>query len=59
MAARVAAAALEAGAVIGTSGEQTSLFLAPPLIIQEDQVLALLEALDVGLAVADAELAVG
>ena len=57
VAARVAAAALDAGAVIGTSGEQTSLFLAPPLIIEENEVLALLEALDTGLAVADAELA--
>jgi len=59
VAARVAAAALEAGAVIGTSGEQTSLFLAPPLIIEEEEVLALLEALDAGLDVADAELAAG
>ena len=45
-----------AGALIGTSGEQTSLFLAPPLIIEEDSALRLLEALDSGLAVADAEL---
>jgi 4-aminobutyrate aminotransferase-like enzyme len=56
LAARVAAAALDAGALIGTSGEQTSLFLAPPLIIGEDDALRLLEALDAGLAVADAEL---
>jgi 4-aminobutyrate aminotransferase-like enzyme len=33
VASRVALRALEAGAVIGTSGEQTSLFLAPPLVI--------------------------
>lgn len=56
IAARVAEAALQAGALIGTSGEQTSLFLAPPLIIDEDDVVRLLEALDSGLAVADAEL---
>ncbi|HEY6275850.1 MAG TPA: aminotransferase class III-fold pyridoxal phosphate-dependent enzyme [Streptosporangiaceae bacterium] len=56
IAARVAEAALQAGALIGTSGEQTSLFLAPPLIIEEDDVVRLLEALDSGLAVADAEL---
>ncbi len=56
VAARVASAALEAGALIGTSGEQTSLFLAPPLIIEEDSALLLLAALDSGLAVADAEL---
>jgi 4-aminobutyrate aminotransferase-like enzyme len=55
IAARVADAALEAGALIGTSGEQTSLFLAPPLIIEEDEVLRLLDALDAGLSVADAE----
>ena len=57
IAARVAASALEAGALIGTSGEQTSLFLAPPLIIEESDVVRLLEALDHGLEVADAELA--
>jgi 4-aminobutyrate aminotransferase-like enzyme len=56
VAARVADAALEAGAVIGTSGDQTSLFLAPPLIIEEEQVQVLLEALDTGLEVADAEM---
>ena len=42
--------------MIGTSGEQTSLFLAPPLIIEEEQVQVLLEALDTGLEVADAEM---
>jgi len=55
IAARVAAAALDAGALIGTSGEQTSLFLAPPLIIEQDDVLRLLDALDHGLDVADSE----
>jgi 4-aminobutyrate aminotransferase-like enzyme len=55
IAARVADAALQAGALIGTSGEQTSLFLAPPLIIDEHDALRLLEALDHGLSVADAE----
>jgi len=56
IASRVADAALQAGALIGTSGEQTSLFLAPPLIIDEHNVLRLLEALDSGLSVADAEI---
>ena len=51
---RVAARAMEAGAVIGTSGEQTSLFLAPPLVIQQDAE-RLLAALDHGLQVADEE----
>lgn len=56
IATRVAARAAEAGALIGTSGEQTSLFLAPPLIIGDDELERLLDALDHGLAVADAEL---
>lgn len=49
----VASRALEAGAVIGTSGEQTSLFLAPPLVISERESEQLLDALDHGLLVAD------
>ena len=53
IASRVALRALEAGAVIGTSGEQTSLFLAPPLIISRDESATLLDALDHGLTVAD------
>ncbi|MET0708783.1 MAG: aminotransferase class III-fold pyridoxal phosphate-dependent enzyme [Tardiphaga sp.] len=55
IATRVAARAMEAGAVIGTSGEQTSLFLAPPLIISAAESEALLEALDFGLQLADEE----
>jgi 4-aminobutyrate aminotransferase-like enzyme len=45
--------ALEAGAVIGTSGEQTSLFLAPPLVISNTEAMQLLDALDHGLDIAD------
>jgi DNA-binding FadR family transcriptional regulator len=45
--------ALEAGAVIGTSGEQTSLFLAPPLVVSNAEAMLLLDALDHGLDVAD------
>jgi 4-aminobutyrate aminotransferase-like enzyme len=45
--------ALEAGAVIGTSGEQTSLFLAPPLVISKTEAGLLLDALDHGLDIAD------
>jgi len=59
IASRVAARAMEAGAVIGTSGEQTSLFLAPPLIITLVESEALLEALDHGLELADAEFSRG
>jgi 4-aminobutyrate aminotransferase-like enzyme len=57
LASRVAARALEAGALIATSGEQTSLFLAPPLTISDEELARVLDALDEGLAVADAELA--
>lgn len=55
IASRVAAAALAAGAVIGTSGEQTSLFLAPPLIISAVQSETLLAILDAALDLADRE----
>jgi 4-aminobutyrate aminotransferase-like enzyme len=55
LASQVANRAMEAGALIGTSGEETSLFLAPPFIIQEPEVRLLLEALDHGLAIADEE----
>lgn len=55
IASRVAERALEAGAVIGTSGEQTSLFLAPPLVISEREADHLLDALDHGLDIADEE----
>ncbi|TIU48038.1 MAG: aminotransferase class III-fold pyridoxal phosphate-dependent enzyme [Mesorhizobium sp.] len=55
IASRVAARAIEAGAVIGTSGEQTSLFLAPSFIISDDELDTLISALDHGLELADAE----
>lgn len=55
IASRVSARALQAGALIGTSGEQTSLFLAPPFVISEAELNALLDALDQGLEVADQE----
>jgi 4-aminobutyrate aminotransferase-like enzyme len=46
---------MEAGALIGTSGEQTSVFLAPALVISEDELDLLLNALDHGLELADRE----
>ena len=49
LASRVAERTLEAGALIGTSGEQTSLFLAPALIISDSELDTLLAALDYGL----------
>ncbi|QCK85929.1 aminotransferase class III-fold pyridoxal phosphate-dependent enzyme [Phreatobacter aquaticus] len=55
IASRVSAHALASGAVIGTSGEQISLFLAPPLIISEAESEQLLAILDESLALADRE----
>ncbi|MBL8571313.1 MAG: aspartate aminotransferase family protein [Phreatobacter sp.] len=55
IASRVAGHALGAGAVIGTSGEQVSLFLAPPLIISEAESERLLSILDDSLFLADRE----
>jgi 4-aminobutyrate aminotransferase-like enzyme len=53
LASRVAGRAAEAGALIGTSGEETSLFIAPPLVIDERDLERILAALDHGLDVAD------
>lgn len=55
IATQVAARAAEAGALIGTSGEQTSLFIAPPLIIEECDLHRIIDALDHGLELADQE----
>jgi 4-aminobutyrate aminotransferase-like enzyme len=55
LASRIAARVLDAGAMIATSGEQTSLFIAPPLIVQQEQLMTLVEALDHGVELADAE----
>ena len=56
IASRVSARALEAGALIGTSGEQISLFIAPAFVISEPELEAILTALDCGLEISDAEL---
>jgi 4-aminobutyrate aminotransferase-like enzyme len=56
LASRVASRALDAGALIATSGEQTSLFLAPPLVISRADLELILEALDTALKLADREL---
>lgn len=57
IASQVAARAAEAGALIGTSGEQTSLFLAPAMTIPEEQLEGIFVALDHGLDVADQQAA--
>lgn len=59
LASRVVARAMEAGVLIATSGEQTSLFLAPPLVVTTDEIDLIIAALDHGLALADEELARG
>jgi 4-aminobutyrate aminotransferase-like enzyme len=56
LASRVAARALDAGALIATSGEITSLFLAPPLISEDEDLRRIVDALHHGLQVADDEL---
>lgn len=57
LASRVVARALEAGALIATSGEQTSLFLAPPLVITDAELALVFDSLHHGLELADSELA--
>lgn len=57
LASRVAAEALRAGALVATSGEQTSLFLAPPLVVSDAELEVVFSALDAGLAIADREVA--
>jgi 4-aminobutyrate aminotransferase-like enzyme len=57
LASRVAARTLEAGVMIATSGEQTSIFLAPPLIVEQEELMRIIAAVDHGLELADIELA--
>ncbi len=53
LASRVVAEALREGALIATSGEQTSVFLAPPLVVSDAELETMFDALDKALAVAD------
>ncbi|MDJ1007848.1 MAG: aminotransferase class III-fold pyridoxal phosphate-dependent enzyme [Paracoccaceae bacterium] len=55
IASKVSARALEAGALIGTSGEQISLFIAPSFVISDSELHGILDALDYGLEIADEE----
>jgi 4-aminobutyrate aminotransferase-like enzyme len=55
LASRVAARTLEAGVLVATSGEQTSLFIAPALSVEEAELETILAAVDHGLDVADRE----
>jgi 4-aminobutyrate aminotransferase-like enzyme len=56
LASRIAARVLAADVMIATSGEATSLFIAPPLIVQREHLDRIITALDHGLSLADAEL---
>jgi 4-aminobutyrate aminotransferase-like enzyme len=42
--------------LIATSAEETSLFLAPPLIVSDEELGTILDVLDRALSVADEEL---
>lgn len=53
LATRVVDKVLTTGVLVATSAEQTSLFLAPPLTAEADDLEELLSGLDVGLEVAD------
>lgn len=53
LASKVVSRALEADVLISTSAEQTSLFLAPPLVVQRAEIEKILVALDHGLKEAD------
>jgi 4-aminobutyrate aminotransferase-like enzyme len=55
---RIVSAALEAGVLIATSAEETSLFIAPPLIVSDEELDTILEVLDRALTVADQPLSV-
>jgi 4-aminobutyrate aminotransferase-like enzyme len=53
LATRVTVRTLERDVLVGTSGEETSLFLAPPLIASREELERIIDALDHGLEVAD------
>ena len=59
LASRVAAEVLDAGVLVATSGEQTSIYLSMALIIEEEDIGAIFDALDAGFALADRELVAG
>lgn len=57
LASLVAARARQAGVLIATSGEQTSIFLAPPLVVTEPELDKMVDSLHYGLEVADQQVA--
>jgi 4-aminobutyrate aminotransferase-like enzyme len=56
LASRIVTQALEADVLISTSAEQTSLFIAPPLIVEREELEKIVAALDHALGLADREL---
>src|SRR5258708_6227173 len=52
----IVAAALDAGVLIAASSEETSLFIAPPLIVSDEELGTILRVLDRALSVADGRL---
>jgi 4-aminobutyrate aminotransferase-like enzyme len=53
---RVVAAALDAGVLLASRGQEESLFIAPPLIVADSELDQILRALDRALSVTDAAL---
>lgn len=49
----VVAAALNRGVLLATSAEATSIFVAPPLVVSDDELDTIIDALDHGLSTAD------
>ena len=49
----VVAAALDAGALLATSAEEASIFIAPPLNVSDEELDTIMQALDNGLLTAD------
>jgi 4-aminobutyrate aminotransferase-like enzyme len=58
-ASRIVAAAMDQGVLIATSAQETSLYIAPPLIVSDAEIDMILNALDNALGVTGAVLAEG
>lgn len=53
LATKVAARAAEMGVMVATSGEEAQVFIAPPLIVSEEEIHEILDGLEAGLEIAD------
>jgi 4-aminobutyrate aminotransferase-like enzyme len=54
---RIVEAAMDRGVLIATSAEETSLFIAPPLVVSDAEIDTILKGLDHALGAADAVMA--